>query len=359
MNRAVLLLEDGTFFEGRSFAAKGEAVGEIVFNTSMTGYQEIISDPSYRGQIVTMTYPHIGNYGINPEDFESERIFAEGLIVREYCREPSNWRATRPLHEFMIERGIPGIEGIDTRALTLRLREVGVMQGILSAAEFDRDRLATKLAAAPRLVGRDLVREVTCRERHHFGEGEGYHVAVYDFGVKKNILKSLAEAGCRVTIIPAETSVEDLLALEPDGVVLSNGPGDPAALGYAIDNSRKLIAKRPDLPIFGICLGHQILGLALGGETFKLKFGHHGANHPVKELSTGRVVITTQNHGFAVDPARIAARVEVTHINLNDQTVEGMRYRDYPVFSVQYHPEASPGPHDAHHLFSDFIGGLG
>ncbi len=360
MSRAILLLEDGTCFLGRSFGAEGEAVGEVVFNTSMTGYQEILTDPSYKGQIVTMTYPLIGNYGVNPEDVESQRPWLEGFIVKEYSSVPSNWRATEPLDQLLKRHRIVAIQGIDTRALTRKIRDRGAMQGILSTEQFETASLLKKLKSCPTLVGQDLVKRVTCAEPYPWKEGAWreavpasiYHVVAYDFGIKQNILRRLVQMGCRVTVVPAETSAEKVLSMNPDGVLLSNGPGDPEAVTYAIRNTEKLIGKKP---LFGICLGHQILGLALGGKCKKLKFGHHGGNQPIMDLATRQVQITAENHGFAVDIQSIEKEVELTHVNLNDNTVEGMRHRTFPVFSVQYHPEASPGPHDAQFLFKRFV----
>jgi len=353
--KALLVLEDGTVFEGKAFASTGEVVGEVVFNTSMTGYQEILTDPSYRGQIVTMTYPLIGNYGITPEDVESVKTQVEGFIVREYEPVPSNWRSRMALADYLEGEGILGIEGVDTRSLTRHLRLAGAMKGIVSTADLDPRSLAAKANAAPGLVGRDLVQDVTCRTSYEWPERgkAGYHVVAFDFGIKFNIVRCLVSRGCRVTIVPAGTSAEDVKALKPDGVLLSNGPGDPEPITYAVDTIRKLIGR---VPLFGICLGQQLLGLALGGKTYKLKFGHRGANHPVKNLKTGQVEITTQNHGFCVDVDSLRdADVEITHVNLNDQTLEGLRHRGLPLFSVQYHPEASAGPHDAAYLFDDFI----
>jgi carbamoyl-phosphate synthase small subunit len=364
MTDALLVLEDGSLYRGRAFGAEGESVGEVVFNTSMTGYQEIISDPSYAGQMVVMTYPHIGNYGINPDDFESRRPFLEGLIVKEYCDRPSNWRATSSLGDYLKEKGIVGIEGIDTRAVTRKIRERGAMQGALSSRGVDPEALIEKVRSSPGLVGRDLVARVTCKEPYDWTEGpEGPltlpenapEVIVYDFGVKRNILRSLVASGCRVKVMPAATPAEKVLSLRPRGVLLSNGPGDPEAVVYAIENVRKLIGR---LPIFGICLGHQILGLAFGGKTFKLKFGHHGGNQPVMDLRTRAVQVTSQNHGFAVDAESLEKEIVLTHVNLNDRTVEGMRHRTLPIFSVQYHPEAAPGPHDANYLFREFVEAL-
>ena len=362
--KATLTLADGTSFAGRSFGSEGEAAGEVVFNTSMTGYQEILTDPSYEGQLVTMTYPQIGNVGVNPEDDESHRPFVQGFIVKEYCPVPSNWRATQALHEYMREHGIVGIEGVDTRSLVTHIRQRGAQEGIISTVTRDETELAAKARRIGGLEGRDLVKNVTCREPYRWDQGAWrigsgfeppgdpeFHVVAYDYGIKFNILRGLVEAGCRVTVVPAWTAAEDALALEPDGIFLSNGPGDPSAVPYAAENVRQLIGRRP---IFGICLGHQLLGLAMGGRTFKLKFGHHGGNQPVMDLTTEKVEITTQNHGFAVDADSLKGAVEVTHVNLNDRTVEGLRHREYPIFSVQYHPEASPGPHDASYLFSRF-----
>ncbi len=371
MKRALLALADGTVFPGWSFGAEGDTVGEVVFNTSMTGYQEVLSDPSYNGQLVAMTYPEIGNTGVNEEDYESDRIHVEGFIVKEAWETPSNWRATRSLHAFLADQGVVGIQGVDTRALTWRLREHGSMMGAISTEDLDPDRLVDRARAAPGIEGRDLVREVSCREAYRWEQaewsvGEGYRtprqpgrfkVVAYDFGVKYNILRGLTAAGCDVTVVPASTTAEEVLALDPDGVFLSNGPGDPQGVPYAAEAVRRLIGKKP---LFGICLGNQILGLALGGTTTKLKFGHHGGNQPVKDLATGRVEITSQNHNFVVDMDSLersdhADALEVTHLNLNDRTVEGLRHRDVPLFSVQYHPEASPGPHDAAHLFRRFV----
>ena len=389
MKRALLALADGTIFEGRSFGAEGEAVGEVVFNTSMTGYQEVLTDPSYKGQMVVMTYPLIGNYGINPEDVESSDLAVEGFIVKEACAYPSNWRSTQTLDSYLKEQHVVGIQGIDTRALTRHLRDYGAMEGVISTQDLSPDSLITKAKASPGLIGRDLVKEVACTSPYTWHEGpwqlgKGYedssrfkvqgsgtanqlklfpprstlhaprfNVVVYDCGIKQNILRKLIEAGCDVTVVPPNTLASTVLGLEPDGIFLSNGPGDPEGVPYLIDNVQKLIGKKP---IFGICLGHQILGLAFGGRTYKLKFGHHGGNQPVKDLTTGKVEITTQNHGFTVDIASIPdSEIELTHINLNDQTVEGMRHRRLPIFSVQYHPEASPGPHDASYLFQRFV----
>ena len=363
---ALLALADGRVFRGEACGAAGEGAGEVVFNTAMTGYQEILTDPSYRGQIVCMTYPLIGNYGINPEDVESRRPWVNGFIVKEACPFPSNWRGRRTLDDYMKEHDIVGIQGIDTRALTRHLRDHGAQEGIISTVEVDASRLVERARRLPGLVGRDLVSEVTVAEPQGWSQGEwdlkrGYiapppprfSVVALDSGIKQNILRCLAGLGCAVEILPASTPAAAVLERKPDGVFLSNGPGDPEAVPYLIETVRGLIGKAP---IFGICLGNQILGLAFGGSTYKLKFGHHGANHPVRDLFTGRVEITAQNHGFAVDPKSVAKLgLEETHVNLNDGTSEGMRHRELPVFSVQYHPEASPGPHDAHYLFTRFV----
>jgi len=352
--KAVLALEDGTIFYGSSFGAEGECLGEIVFNTSMTGYQEILTDPSYKGQIVTMTYPLIGNYGVNFEDVEARRPFVEGFVVREYSKLASNWRSKKSLADYLKENNIPAIEGVDTRELTLRIRERGAMKAILSTVDFERESLLKKLEEFPGLVGRDLVKEVVFPKPYEWNKKKSnkYKVVVLDCGVKFNILRSLAENNCYVIVVPAYTPAKEILSFKPDGLLLSNGPGDPAPIAYAIKTTQELIGK---LPIFGICLGHQILGLAFGGRTYKLKFGHHGGNHPVKDLRTGKVYITVQNHGFCVDIDSLPKEMEITHINLNDQTLEGMRHKKLPIFSVQFHPEASPGPHDAKYLFGEFI----
>jgi carbamoyl-phosphate synthase small subunit len=371
--KAILALADEQFYVGRSFGAEGEAVGEVVFNTSMTGYQEILTDPSYEGQMVAMTYPEIGNVGVNPEDAESRKPYVKGFIVKEYCPVASNWRATQPLHEYMKEHGIVGIEAIDTRSLVRHLRDRGSQEGIISTLSDNPEELVAKAKASPGLIGRDLVKEVTCQEPYDWNEGrwelgkgyskvetetgrrgrkKSYFVVAYDYGIKYNILRNLAESGCRVKVVPAWTPAEEVLAMSPDGIFLSNGPGDPDAVPYAKDIVQKLIGKKP---IFGICLGHQIMGLALGGKTYKLKFGHHGGNQPVMDLTTRKVEITTQNHGFAVDADSLKRAAEVTHLNLNDNTVEGLTHRELPIFSVQYHPESSPGPHDASYLFRRFV----
>jgi carbamoyl-phosphate synthase small subunit len=362
---ALLVLADGTVFRGRSFGAQGETAGEVVFNTSMTGYQEILTDPSYRGQLVCMTYTEIGNVGVNHEDVESRRPFVDGFIVKEYWAEPSNWRAQESLGDYLHRFGIVGISGIDTRALVRHLRTSGAQTGVISTTDLDAERLVRKAKEYPTLVGRDLVREVTCVTPYDWHQGRwglesGYETAkdttrlvvAYDYGIKWNILRNLASAGCGVRVVPASTPAEDVLDMNPDGIFLSNGPGDPDAVTYAIDNVAKLVGKKP---IFGICLGHQILGLALGGKTYKLKFGHHGGNQPVMDLTTRKVEITAQNHGFAVDVDSLKGLAELTHVNLNDKTVEGLQVPSRQAFSVQYHPEASPGPHDANYLFKRFM----
>ncbi len=375
---AWLALEDGTVYEGESFGATGEKVGEVVFNTSMIGYQEVLTDPSYKGQIVTMTYPLIGNYGVNPGDLESLHPHVEGFVVREYQRNPSNWRSTENLDRFLAGHGVVGISGIDTRALTRRLRVDGVMRGVICSGSAAPDALVNKAKTARSMVGMDLVREVTT-DRPYRWEGDrriytappdgepdkiwndfdapgDFRVVVMDYGVKHNILRNLARRGCQVLVLPADFTAEQVLRMNPDGIMLSNGPGDPGAVQYAIEELKALIGQKP---IFGICIGHQLLGMALGGERFKLKFGHRGANQPVRQCESGRVEITAQNHGFAIDAATLdESEVELTHINLNDRTLEGLRHRRYPVFSVQYHPEASPGPHDADYLFDRFIASM-
>jgi carbamoyl-phosphate synthase small subunit len=363
---AMLALADGTIFRGTAFGADGETVGEVVFNTSLTGYQEILTDPSYRGQLVAMTCPEIGNVGVNREDVESRAPFVEGFIVKEYWDTPSNWRAEESLGEYLRRHGIVGIHGIDTRALVRRLREAGSQEGVISTGDLDPARLVARAQASPGLVGRDLVKEVTCGAAYDWDEGpwalgRGYErpavpprfrVVAYDYGIKRNILRSLVGVGCQVHVVPADTPADAVLARRPDGVFLSNGPGDPDAVPYARAHVAALVGK---VPIFGICLGHQIMGLALGGRTYKLKFGHHGGNQPVKDLRTGKVEITAQNHGFAVDVESLRGLGEVTHLNLNDRTVEGLAHTSLPLFSVQYHPESSPGPHDARYLFRRFV----
>ncbi len=410
MKKACLALADGTVFEGISFGAEGEAVGEVVFNTCMSGYQEILTDPSYKGQIVTMTYPLIGNYGVNPEDVESHRPCVEGFIIKEGSVLPSNWRARKSLEEYLQEYSIVGIQGIDTRALTRHIRDRGAQEGVVSTVDDVPESLVAKAKASPGLIGRDLVKEVCCQapftwsraiwewtrgdneprtesggppgspraEKEaaqlglfesrrstpgHPGAARLHKVVAYDCGIKWNILRQLVSSGCEVTVVPASATAEQVLGLNPNGIFLSNGPGDPEGVPYLIEAVRELIGKKP---IFGICLGHQIIGLALGGRTYKLKFGHHGGNQPVKDLTTGKVEITSQNHGFAVDmdsfktdlKGRVLGDPEdivLTHVNLNDNTCEGLMHRRLPLFSVQYHPEASPGPHDASYLFRRFV----
>ena len=360
---AILVLEDGTAYRGSVFAGGGEVFGEAVFNTAMSGYQETLTDPSYKGQIVTMTYPLIGNYGINDEDMESTKIHMDGFIVKEYQPNYSNWRATESLKQFLEENGKIGIEGIDTRALTRKLRLFGAMKSVVSTETDDIGVLLEKLKAHPGLAGRDLVKEVTCTEAYLWKNGSPatfdnkaeknkYRVAVLDCGVKYNILRCLEAKGCQVLVFPAHTKAEAIISCNPDGVLLSNGPGDPSALAYIVETVRHLVVR---FPIFGICLGHQILGQALGGTTEKLKFGHRGINQPAKNLKDGRIVITSQNHGFVVAPQSLSADIMPTYSNLNDNTSEGMEFTDKNIFSVQYHPEAAPGPHDAEYLFDEFI----
>jgi carbamoyl-phosphate synthase small subunit len=368
--KALLALEDGLILWGRSFTGAGECAGEVVFNTAMTGYQEILTDPSYKGQIVTMTYPLMGNYGVNPEDLESRGVQVEGFIVKEYHPYPSNWRAQGNLADYLKAAGKLGVEGLDTRAVTKRLREVGAMRGIISTLDLDPASLVRRAREIPSMEGQDLVPLVTCALPYWWpdfpavgrepadlatlwAQKTGKKVVLYDYGVKFNIIRSLKERGLEVLVVPATTPAATVLALKPDGVVLSNGPGDPAAVTYAVDNVRQCLGAQP---MFGICLGHQLMGLALGGRTFKLKFGHRGANQPVKNKLSGRVEITSQNHGFAVDLESIPdPTVELTHVNLNDGTLEGLRHPKLRAFSVQYHPEASPGPHDADYLFEEFL----
>lgn len=369
---ALLVLEDGSVFRGTGYGAEGETFGEVVFNTALTGYQEILTDPSYCGQIVVMTAPQIGNTGVNDEDFEADGPACAGFAVREASQVVSSWRADDALDAFLAERGIVGIEGIDTRRLTRALRERGAMRGAISTTARDPEELIARVKAQPSMEGLNLVPRVTCREAYTWDEPGWiapdlrgtvpgprkveHHVVAYDFGIKRNILRDLRSVGCRVSVVPAGTRAKDALALGPDGIFLSNGPGDPAAVTDGIAAVRDLLDA--NVPMFGICLGHQILSLAVGGRTFKLPFGHHGGNHPVKDLSTGKVEITSQNHGFATDPASLEGRAEVTHINLYDDTVEGIRVPGKPIFSVQYHPEASPGPHDASYLFGRFLAAM-
>lgn len=353
MSRARLLLADGRFFEGMVFGAEGETVGEVCFNTGMTGYQEILTDPSYCRQIVTMTSPHIGNYGVNSEDIESDRIQVAGFVVKEETSIPSNWRATQTIGDYLRAQNIIGIQGVDTRALTRHIRDKGAMNGIISTANTDVDSLKHTLDQVPHMSGLDLAKEVSCENPYPWlpnGKGQ-FKVAAIDFGIKHNILRLLKYHGCNVTVFPANVSESELMGFNPDGVFLSNGPGDPAAVTYGIEMVKALLGKKP---IFGICLGHQILALALGAKTFKLKFGHRGINHPVKNIEKGTIEITSQNHGFAVDLDSLPRNVLSTHINLNDNTSEGIRCKDVPAFSVQYHPESSPGPHDSRYLFKDF-----
>jgi carbamoyl-phosphate synthase small subunit len=366
MMEAILALEDGRIFRGRGFGAACERTGEVVFNTSLSGYQEILTDPSYAGQIVILTYPHIGNYGTNPLDNESARPHAEGLVVRELSQLASNWRSEEATANYLANFGVPAISDIDTRALVLHLRRHGALRGVLSTTGRDADQLVRKAQASPSMVGQDLASRVSTRSPYEWTTSSEdpsrpspsvaparFHVVAYDYGIKQNILRWLVDVGCRVTVVPAQTSAADTLALKPEGVFLSNGPGDPEPLAYAARAVRDLLGR---VPIFGICLGHQVIGLALGGKTYKLKFGHHGGNHPVLNLETNRVEITAQNHGFAVDPDSLpAGDVVLTHRNLNDDTLEGLRHRSLPLFSVQYHPEASPGPHDSTYLFGKFV----
>jgi len=356
-NKAILALEDGTIFKGKSFGAAGETVGEVVFNTSLSGYQEILTDPSYKGQIVTMTNPLIGNYGVNPEDVESRRPFVEGFIVKECSRISSSWRSTLTLDEYLKENNIIGIQGIDTRALTKHIRIQGALKGVISTEDTDTESLIQKARASESLVGKDLVKEVSCGKPYEWNELKSntkkYNVAVLDLGVKYNILRKLEEHNCKVTVFPAATGADDILKQNPDGILLSNGPGDPEGILYVVENVKKLIGKKP---VFGICMGHHMITMALGGKMFKLKFGHHGGNHPVKDLKTGRISVSVQNHGFCCDINSLGSdKIEITHINLNDNTLEGIRHKELPLFSVQFHPEASPGPHDTDYLFSDFV----
>ncbi len=350
---AILALEDGTIFKGRSFGAQGERFGEVVFNTSMSGYQEVITDPSYKGQIVAMTYPLIGNYGVNSEDVESCKPFIEGFVVKECSKIASNWRSQQSLTEYLKENNIPGIEGVDTRRLTLHVRQKGAMKAVLSTLELNEQNLVKKAQGSLGLAGRDLVKEVICSKPYEWNQKGTFKVVAIDCGIKLNMLRILASKDCRIIVVPAGASSSQILQMKPDGLLLSNGPGDPAALPYIVNTVKELLDK---LPIFGICLGHQMLGQAFGGKTYKLKFGHHGANQPVKDLKTGKVSITVQNHGFCVDMDSLNKKeIELTHINLNDNTAEGLRHKRLPIFSVQFHPESSAGPHDAEYLFDQFI----
>ncbi len=364
--KALIALEDGAIFPGESFTGSGETSGEIVFNTGMSGYQEVLTDPSYTGQIVTMTYPLIGNYGVNDEDNESDRIQVEAFVVKEYNAIPSNFRATGSLADFLIRENILGLQNVDTRALTRHIRQAGALRAVISTKDLDPDSLVAKAKASPSLVGRDLVKEVTCSQPYgwtangpapgnNFGSCDPgtYKVVCFDFGLKYNQLRLLQARNCAIQVVPATTSASEVLAMEPDGIFLSNGPGDPAGVKGVIETVRALL---PEKPIFGICLGHQILGLAYGGSTYKLKFGHRGANQPVKDLQTGKVEVTSQNHGFCVDLESLSAdEVELTHVNLNDNSLEGMAHKKFPAFSVQHHPENAPGPHDSIYLFDRFI----
>ena len=365
--QAKLVLEDGKTYDCYSFGAEGETTGEIVFNTSMTGYQEILSDPSYSGQMIVMTYPLIGNYGVNTEDFESEKPHIKAFIVKELCAYPSNWRSETSLDVLLKKHDIMGIEGLDTRSITRHIRNSGAMRAIISTKDDSIASLLEKVKQAPSMTGANLVDGVTCRKAYTWSEPNGkdwqflenvtkessYTIAVYDFGVKRNILRKFIERGCKLHVFPSKTKAEDILKINPDGIFLSNGPGDPEAVDYVIPEIKKLIGKKP---IFGICLGQQLAGIALGGHTYKLKFGHRGANHPVKNLETGVIEITSQNHGFTVDPKSLNEKeIELTHFNLYDGTLEGFRHKELPIFSVQYHPEASPGPHDSDYLFTKFM----
>lgn len=363
--KAILLLKDGAVFEGKAFGAKGQKCGEVVFNTSMTGYQEILTDPSYNEQIITMTYPLIGNYGTNKDDTESRKVFAGGFIVKENCNYPSNWRNKYSLEDYLKKNNVVGLEGIDTRMLVRHIRTQGAMKGIISSTELGIKKLAGKLQQYPGILDRDIVKDVTAKKPYRWDEGvvdvltgrqqkppKKYKVVAFDYGVKQNILRLLRSHGCDVYVVPANTPAESVLSQKPDGVFLSNGPGDPAPVDYAVETIKKLLGK---IPVFGICLGHQLLALALGAKSYKLKFGHHGANHPVKNLRTGRIEITSQNHGFCIDIDSLKNKdIQLTHVNLNDQTLEGFRCKSIPAFCVQYHPEASPGPHDSNYLFEAF-----
>jgi len=351
---AKLILSNGQIFSGFSLGKVGQSTGEVCFNTGMTGYQEILTDPSYSGQLITMTYPHIGNYGVNKEDFESKKIHAKGFIVKEACEMPSNYRSTETIDQYLKRYNIVGIQGIDTRYLTRIIRDEGAMNAIISSSELNEDELKMKLNAHPLMNGLDLAKVVTCKKRYTWNKSyKGYKIAAIDYGVKHNILRLLASHGCRIEVFPATSSTEDILSYKPDGIFLSNGPGDPAAVTYGINVVKDLL--KMNFPIFGICLGHQILSLALGAKTYKLKFGHRGCNHPVKNLITNTIEITSQNHGFSIDNNSLPNNIKVTHSSLNDQTIEGIECDDMMAFSVQYHPESSPGPHDSRYLFDKFI----
>jgi len=362
--KAILALEDGRVFHGKAFGATGQSTGEVVFNTSMTGYQEVLTDPSYAGQIVVMTYPLIGNYGVNSEDVQSRKPFVEGFVVREVSAIASNWRSEGTLEDYLRDNNIIGISDIDTRALVRHIRTRGALRGCIATGDVTDHEAIEMARKSPSMSGQDLASRVTCPSKFEWdtispsekSTEKKFHVVAYDFGVKYDILRQLADAGCKITVVPAHTTAEEVLSMNPDGIFLSNGPGDPEPLTDVVENLKKLIGKRP---IFGICLGHQLLGLAFGGKTFKLKFGHRGGNQPVINQQTGKVEITAQNHGFAVDADSITdPDIEITHLNLNDNTNEGLRHKNLPVFSVQYHPEAAPGPHDATYLFKDFIAAM-
>lgn len=353
--KVILVLEDGRTFHGASFGADGETFGEMVFNTSMSGYQEILTDPSYAGQIVCMTYPLIGNYGVNEQDVESRKPWVEGFVVKEASRIRSNWRSTETLDDYLREHGIVGIEKIDTRALVRHIRDKGAMRAGISSVDLDAETLLKKVLASPDMKDRELASKVTVDDAFDYPamDDTRHHIVAFDFGVKTNSLREFAKFGCKVTVVPADTPAEEVLALQPDGIFLSNGPGDPASMSAVIEQIKQLT--KANVPMFGICLGHQLIGQAFGGKTFKMKFGHRGGNQPIKDLTTGKVEITSHNHGFAVDPDSLPADVEVTHINLNDHTVAGLRHKTLPVFSVQYHPESAPGPHDSEYLFERFV----
>ena len=353
--KAILVLEDGRAFRGKAFGADGEAFGEMVFNTSMSGYQEILTDPSYAGQIVCMTYPLIGNYGVNEADSESRRPWVEGFVVREASRVASNWRSTETLDSYLKRHQIVGIEHIDTRALVRHIRDKGAMRAVISSVDTDEKSLLEKVLNSPEMKNRELASAVTISEKFEYDStaAEKFHVVCFDFGVKTNSLREFAKFGCRLTVVPSDASAEEVLALKPDGIFLSNGPGDPSAMKRVVEEIKKLTEK--DVPMFGICLGHQILGQVFGGETYKLKFGHRGGNQPIMDLTTGKVEIAAHNHGFAVEAKSLPETIEITHVNLNDQTVAGLKHKTLPIFSVQYHPESAPGPHDSEYLFRRFV----